>query len=88
MKTVLRGTRLRLFLSFIAIAILPVSLSSQEPIESNLFSGMLWRSIGPFRAGRVTSVAGATDRNTYYFGTPFDLGSQDPVLCGQIFVPK
>ncbi|HEX8797607.1 MAG TPA: hypothetical protein VF772_03295, partial [Terriglobales bacterium] len=70
MKAVLCGTRLRRFLSFIAIAVLPVSLSSQEPIESNLFSGMLWRSIGPFRAGRVTSVAGASDRHTYYFGTP------------------
>jgi photosystem II stability/assembly factor-like uncharacterized protein len=75
MKIVLKGTRLRLFLAFIAfIAILPVALwsqlSSQEAIDSKLFSGMQWRLIGPFRAGRVTAVAGATDPNTYYFGTP------------------
>ena len=71
MKTVLRGARLRLFLAFIAsIAILPVNLSSQEPIDSKLLSGMQWRLIGPFRAGRVTTVAGAADPNTYYFGTP------------------
>src|SRR6266567_4735242 len=71
MKTVLRGARLRLFLAFIAsIAILPVDLSSQEPIDSRLFSGMQWRLIGPFRGGRVTAVAGTADPNTYYFGTP------------------
>ncbi len=35
------------------------------------FPGMRWRLIGPFRGGRVTSVAGvAGDPNTYYFGTP------------------
>jgi len=79
MKTILRGARLRLFLAFVAsVAILPGNLwsqlSNQEPIDSKLFSGMQgsmqWRSIGPFRAGRVTAVAGAADPNTYYFGTP------------------
>src|SRR5258708_6644815 len=71
MKTVLCGVRLRLFLAFIAsTAILPANLSSQVPIDSNLLSGTQWRSIGPFRAGRVTAVAGAADPNTYYFGTP------------------
>src|ERR1700682_4579024 len=71
MKTVLCGARPRLFLAFIAsIAMLPVNLSSQGPIDSRLLSGMQWRLIGPFRAGRVTAVAGAADPNTYYFGTP------------------
>src|SRR5271166_1490281 len=79
MKTFLRGARLRFFLALIAAtAILPVNLvsqlssqlSSQEPSESRLLSGMQWRLIGPFRAGRVTAVAGAADPNTYYFGTP------------------
>ena len=67
----LRRVRLWLILTVIAsIAVLPVSLSGQESINSSLFSGMQWRLIGPFRAGRVTAVAGAADRNTYYFGTP------------------
>jgi len=71
MKTALRGARLRLFFAFIAsVAVLPVNLSSQQPIDSKLLSGMQWRLIGPFRAGRVTAVAGAADPNTYYFGTP------------------
>ena len=71
MKTVLCGARFRFFLAFIAsIAILPANLSSQEPIDSKLLSGLQWRLIGPFRAGRVTTVVGAADPNTYYFGTP------------------
>jgi len=79
MKTFLRRARFRLFLAFIAsITIYPVNLvsqlpsqpSSQQPIESKLLSSMQWRLIGPFRAGRVTAVAGAADPNTYYFGTP------------------
>src|SRR5271170_7445007 len=75
MKILLRGPRLRLLLALIAsIAIFPVNLwsqlASQEPIESKLLSGMQWRLIGPFRAGRFTAVAGAADPNTYYFGTP------------------
>jgi len=71
MKAALHGAHLRLFLALIAfIAILPGNLSSQERIESKLLSGMEWRSIGPFRGGRVTAVAGAADPNTYYFGTP------------------
>src|ERR1035438_2469471 len=71
MKTVLCGARLRLFLAFIAaIAILPVDLSSQEPIDSNLLTGMQWRLIGPFRAGRVQTCALPIYANTYYFGTP------------------
>lgn len=71
MKSILRRAHSRLFLVLIAsIAILPVNLSSQEAIESKLLSGMQWRSIGPFRGGRVTAVVGAADPNTYYFGTP------------------
>lgn len=71
MKTVLQGARPWLFVALIVTAVvLPTNLSSQEPLESKLFSGMHWRSIGPFRGGRVTAVAGATDPNTYYFGTP------------------
>jgi photosystem II stability/assembly factor-like uncharacterized protein len=71
MKAALHGAHLRLFFVLIAsIAILPINLSSQEAVESKLLSGMQWRSIGPFRGGRVTAVAGAADPNTFYFGTP------------------
>ena len=47
------------------------ALAQSPAFDPQLFSALHWRLIGPFRAGRVTSVAGvAGDPNTYYFGTP------------------
>ncbi len=46
--------------------------STSEPsvsFKSELFSGMEWRSIGPFRGGRSAAVAGVPGKpNLYYFG--------------------
>ncbi|MGH9430500.1 MAG: hypothetical protein ACRD3T_03055 [Terriglobia bacterium] len=40
-------------------------------LNPNLFSAMRWRLIGPFRAGRVTAVAGIPGKPAiYYMGTP------------------
>ena len=40
-------------------------------VGPEMYSGMRWRSIGPFRAGRVTSVSGvATQPSVYYAATP------------------
>lgn len=36
-----------------------------------MYAGLKWRLLGPFRAGRITSVAGVpSDPTTYYVGTP------------------
>jgi photosystem II stability/assembly factor-like uncharacterized protein len=41
-----------------------------QQFDSNLYAGMRWRQIGPFRAGRVTAVAGVTGNPAvYYIGT-------------------
>jgi photosystem II stability/assembly factor-like uncharacterized protein len=70
-KIVLRGVHLRSLLALVtAIAAMSAGLSSQEQPSAKLFSNLQWRLIGPFRAGRVTSVAGASDPSTFYFGTP------------------
>jgi len=38
-------------------------------LDSSLYKAMEWRSIGPFRGGRVTAVAGLSSQaQTYYFG--------------------
>ena len=40
-----------------------------QTLNENLWSGMKWRSIGPFRGGRVLAVTGVPgDPNVYYFG--------------------
>ena len=66
-----RRPHLRPFFLILFTALLPLTLICQQQPDANLFSGMQWRLIGPFRGGRVTSVTGVPgDPNTYYFGTP------------------
>ncbi len=53
------------------LTVLPLNFARGQEINSNQFSAMQWRLIGPFRAGRVTAVAGVPGHpDTYYFGTP------------------
>src|SRR5713226_9491882 len=40
-----------------------------QQIDPKTYGGMKWRLIGPFRGGRVTTVAGVPSQpNAYYFG--------------------
>src|SRR2546429_3928814 len=53
---------------FSLAALAPVSLGQQ--FDSSLYSGLRWRSIGPFRAGRVNAVSGVVGQpETFYFGS-------------------
>lgn len=55
----------------IFIALMPLFLCAQDQSSNNQFPGLKWRLIGPFRAGRVSAVAGVPgDPTTFYFGTP------------------
>src|SRR5262250_2984990 len=46
-----------------------LAAQSVHPIPENLYRVMKWRSIGPYRGGRVTAVAGInTQPMVYYFG--------------------
>ena len=46
----------------------PVAASAQS-VSPELFNGLKWRLIGPFRGGRVVAVAGVPgDSTTFYFG--------------------
>jgi photosystem II stability/assembly factor-like uncharacterized protein len=53
-----------------------IGLSTLSPIgtaqqfDSSLYSGLHWRMIGPFRAGRVNAVSGVAGQpDTFYFGS-------------------
>src|SRR5215813_6205955 len=53
------------------VIIASFGVTGQQMPDGSLLSGMEWRLIGPFRAGRVTAVAGIPgDPTTYYMGTP------------------
>lgn len=56
-------------LAIIALTTLVAICPAQQVINESLFKGMKWRSIGPYRGGRVIAVAGIPgDPTTYYFG--------------------
>ncbi|HYJ90849.1 MAG TPA: hypothetical protein VEV84_06055, partial [Pyrinomonadaceae bacterium] len=58
--------------SFIILVLLLISLYSShaQQIDPAAFSGMQWRMIGPFRAGRVNGVTGVPGQpNVFYFGS-------------------
>jgi photosystem II stability/assembly factor-like uncharacterized protein len=69
---------LRLFVSLLLPAVIVcaacTSLRAQQPtpqrgLEQSLFKSLAWRSIGPYRGGRVTAVAGVSSQPfVYYFG--------------------
>jgi len=43
---------------------------AQEKYSGNLYSGLRWRNIGPFRGGRVNAVTGVVGQpSVYYFGS-------------------
>jgi len=49
-------------------AMLPVTVSAQK-YDPSLLSGLQWRLLGPFRAGRTVAVAGVRSRpNVFYSG--------------------
>lgn len=72
---ILRGGAWNLLFSFLfAVAPSAAALVAQAPSdtgskESTVYSGLEYRSIGPFRGGRSAAVAGVPgDPHTFYFG--------------------
>src|SRR5262245_60512590 len=49
-------------------SVLPFRASAQQ-VDPNLYSGLHWRMIGPFRGGRSNAVSAIEGQpNVYYFG--------------------
>src|SRR3569832_2227987 len=66
---------IRWFLTFVIIAMLLTlsnivsNIEAQQP-NPNLYSGLRWRMIGPFRGGRGNAVSGVVGQpDTFYFGS-------------------
>jgi photosystem II stability/assembly factor-like uncharacterized protein len=58
------------FRTFLLAAAGGAALLAQS-YSPSLYSGLRWRQVGPFRAGRISAVAGIPgDPATYYLGTP------------------
>ena len=62
-KLICRSYR-HLFFVFLCVA-----TAAAQSVSSDLYSGLKWRLIGPFRGGRVVAVSGVPgDSTTFYFG--------------------
>ena len=60
---------MRFRLLFVVLA--AITLLSAQTFDPSFYQAMRWRQIGPFRAGRVTAVAGIPgNAAVYYIGTP------------------
>ena len=65
----------RVVMKFVATAavvacLFGVALAQQPQVDPSLFSGLHWRMIGPFRAGRSNAVSGVPGQPTvFYFGS-------------------
>jgi len=58
-----------LFLLITLAFLLTTNIHSQQ-LDPNLYSGLRWRMIGPFRGGRVNAVSGVNGQpDTFYFGS-------------------
>ncbi len=56
-------------LVFLAVVASTSLAAAAPPVAPELLANLSWRSIGPYRGGRVLAVAGvAGDPSTYYFG--------------------
>src|SRR5437588_2182745 len=68
MRTRLASLRL---LATIALLLFLTAAGAAQSISPDSYAAMRWRLVGPFRAGRVTAVAGIPGQPAiYYMGTP------------------
>mgnify|MGYP001813051148 FL=1 len=52
-----------------AVPVLPIPAVATETVNADLLGAMKWRLVGPYRGGRVTTVAGVPDNpQLYYMG--------------------
>jgi photosystem II stability/assembly factor-like uncharacterized protein len=63
------SSRLRLLSLLIAVLLWPPATIAAQALSPNLFNGLQWRLVGPFRAGRVVAVSGVPGSDgTFFFG--------------------
>src|SRR5690349_16844142 len=61
--------------------------TSPGPVPPSLLSGLSWRNIGPFRAGRVSAVAGPIGQpGVFYAGFPLG-GVWKTTSAGETWYP-
>jgi photosystem II stability/assembly factor-like uncharacterized protein len=79
--------RLRHFILTAFFLLLPAVLTIGQTVSPELFNGLRWRLIGPFRGGRAVAVAGVPGNSTtFYFGA-VDGGVWKTTDSGVVWTP-
>ncbi len=69
------------------VSFVVLTTAGAQPIPPELYSGLKWRLIGPFRGGRVVAVAGFPGSSTtFYFGS-VDGGVWQTTDAGTVWKP-
>src|SRR5438445_12937224 len=77
----------RLAAKLFAVFVVLVVLTSAQSVPREVFGGLQWRLIGPFRGGRVVAVSGIPGRpTTFYFGA-VDGGVWQTTDAGTVWKP-
>ena len=75
------------WLSGIAGLALGIATLVAGPTDPRLFSGLVWRNIGPFRGGRISAVTGAVGQpGVFYAGLPLG-GVWKTTSAGETWYP-
>src|SRR5207247_7204647 len=85
-----RSSALRLpgrSLLFVGLATFIVPPPSPRPPAPGLLTGLAWRNLGPFRAGRIAAVSGVIGQpGTFYIGLPLG-GVWKTTSAGETWTP-
>jgi photosystem II stability/assembly factor-like uncharacterized protein len=59
------------FLLVVIVGLLPMTSNIRaQQLDPDLYSGLRWRMLGPFRGGRINAVSGVVGKpDTFYFGS-------------------
>ena len=55
------------FLLLLCLSAFPLSASAEDNSDTSKLKGLEWREIGPYRGGRVTTVAGVVGNPMLYY---------------------
>ena len=66
---------------------LGASIAQAQAVDPSFYSGMRWRSIGPFRAGRVSAVAGIPGNAAKYYMASPGGGVWETIDGGVVWTP-
>jgi len=75
------------YMSIAALALGSLTLGFGQSVDPSLYSGLVWRNIGPFRGGRVAAVSGVLGQpGVFYMGLPLG-GVWKTTSAGQTWFP-